>query len=119
MNFSKPLSSKVLTTYRSTKTLDATKLQSDINDALSKIDSLFKPSLDHLMSLYNRDLKDIQDTAAPIQSRWIRHFLKHHGIIKIYDKSNVKNVDWSASSKNLVLQLINNNLNQNVLNIIP
>ena len=24
------------------------------------------------MSLYNRDLKDIYDTAAPIQSRWIR-----------------------------------------------
>ena len=46
MNYSKPPPSKVLTTYRSTKTLDATKLQSDINDALSKIDSLFKPSLD-------------------------------------------------------------------------
>lgn len=52
--------------------MDATKLQSDINDALSKIDSLFKPSLDHLVSLYNRDLKDIYDTVAPIQSRWIR-----------------------------------------------
>ena len=38
----------------------------------SQIDSLFKPSLDYLMSLYNRDLKDIYDTAAPIQSRWIR-----------------------------------------------
>ena len=72
MNVSKPPPSKVLTTYRSTKTLDATKLQSDINDALSKIDSLPKPSLDHLMSLYNRDLKDIYDTMAPIQSRWIR-----------------------------------------------
>ena len=51
MNYSKPPSSKVLTTYRSTKTLDAAKLQSDINDALSKIDSLFKLSLDHLVSL--------------------------------------------------------------------
>ena len=72
MNVSKPPPSKVLTTYRSTKTLDATKLQSDVNDALSKIDSLPKLSLDHLMSLYNRDLKDIYDTVAPIQSRWIR-----------------------------------------------
>ena len=72
MNYSKPPSSKVLITYRSTKTLNATKLQSDINNILSKIDSLFEPSLDHLMSLYNRDLKDIYDTAAPIQSRWIR-----------------------------------------------
>ena len=72
MNYSIPPSSKVLTTNRSTKTLDDTKLQSDINDALSKIDSLFKPSLDHLVSLHNRDLKDIYDTAAPIQSRWIR-----------------------------------------------
>ena len=72
MNYSKPPPSKVLTTYRSTKTLDASKLQSDINDALSKIDSLFKPSLDQLVSLYNKDLKDINDTIAPIQSRWIR-----------------------------------------------
>ena len=46
VNYSKPPFSKVLTTYRSTKTLDASKLQSDINDALSKIDSLFKPTLD-------------------------------------------------------------------------
>ena len=51
MNYSKPPPSKVPTTYRSTKTLDATKLQSDINDALSKIDSLFKPSLDQLVSI--------------------------------------------------------------------
>ncbi|XP_022778991.1 uncharacterized protein LOC111320602 [Stylophora pistillata] len=72
MNYSKPPSSKVLITYRSTKTLDATKLQTDINNILSKIDSLFEPSLDHLMSLYNRDLKDIYNTAAPIQSRWIK-----------------------------------------------
>ena len=72
MNYSKPPSSKVLTTYRSTKTLDASKLQSDINDALSKTDSLFKPSLDQLVSLYNKDLKDIYDSIAPIQSRWIR-----------------------------------------------
>ena len=72
LNYSKLPSSKVLTTYRSTKTLDATKLQSDINDALSKIDSLFKPSLDKFVSLYNKDLKDIYDAIAPIQSRWIR-----------------------------------------------
>ena len=52
--------------------MDATKLQSDINDALSKIDSLSKPSLDQLVSLYNKDLKEIYDTIAPIQSRWIR-----------------------------------------------
>lgn len=35
------------------KTLDATKLQSDINDTLSKIDSLFKPSLDGFFMIKN------------------------------------------------------------------
>ena len=59
-------------THRHGHTLDLIITRREENDALSKIDSLFKPSLDQLVSLYNKDLKDIYDTIAPIQSRWIR-----------------------------------------------
>ena len=74
INYSKPPSAKILKTYRPTKSLDVTKLQRDMADAFSQIDSSTSTrSLDDVVSLYNDALKGIYDTLALIQTRWIRH----------------------------------------------
>ena len=74
INHAKPPPAKILKTCRPTKSLDVTKLQRDIADAFSQIHlSTSTQSLHDLVFLYNDVLKDIFDTLAPIQTRWIRH----------------------------------------------
>ena len=68
INHPKPPPAKILKTYRPTKSLDVTKLQRDMADAISQIDSSTSTR-----SLYNDALKGIYDTLALIQTRWIRH----------------------------------------------
>ena len=75
INHSKPPLGKISKTYWETKSLNVSKLQSDIADAFSQISdcSTSTQSLDGLVSLYNDSLKSIYETLAPIQTRWIRH----------------------------------------------
>ena len=74
------------------------------------------------MSLYNRDLKDIYDTAAPIQSRWIRQRSQapwYNQDLRQAKREKREKRRLERKFKKSGLTVDHNNLNQNVRNIIP
>ena len=91
--------------------MDVTKLQRDIADAFSQIDSSTSTrSLDDLVSIIMMLLK-VSIPLHQFKHDGLDTVHKHRGMMTIYDKLNEINAGWSVNSGSLVLQSTNSSLN--------